>query len=421
MSRSRTYNRSKRVSSARSQKQLIGIACLALFLLALIVLLELLAPSAVSQLQDEASQTSQTGQGENEVRTARIMAHGDLLYHLPILRGAEQVDGSYDFSENFTYVKPWIEQADFAIADFEGTISPDTELAGYPLFNAPGMVASNIRDAGYDLVDLAHNHILDSHLSGLVSTVHTFREAGVDTVGVYAEGNRSTAPLYIREVNGIRIAVLAYAYGFNGLEVLLSQEEYDGYLSDFNLEKMQAEIERAEKEADITIVMPQTGVEYQLEPTEEQTSIYHQMVDWGADIVFGGHPHVVEPAEILEKDGQRKLIIYSMGNFLSNQRIESMEDTPNAQWTERGVLMDLTIQKENGQTSIQTAQAHPTWVNRWSKGTYSSEGYEQFAYQTYILQDWIAGGQYYGQLDPDTQARVDLAYQEMKDFVNLNW
>ncbi|HEM4913972.1 TPA: CapA family protein, partial [Streptococcus suis] len=282
-------------------------------------------------------------------------------------------------------------------------------------------VANNIHDAGYDLVDLAHNHILDSHLSGLISTVNTFRDAGVDTVGVYAEGNRATAPLYIREVNGIRIAVLAYAYGFNGMEALLSQEEYDAYLSDFDKEKMRAEIERAEKEADITIVMPQTGVEYQLEPTEEQTSLYHQMIDWGADIVLGGHPHVVEPTEILEKDGQRKLIIYSMGNFLSNQRIESMEDTPNAQWTERGVLMDLTIQKENGQTSIQTAQAHPTWVNRLSKGTYSTDGYEQFSYQTYILEDWVAGGRYYGQLDLDTQARVDTAYQEMKDFVNLVW
>lgn len=119
MSRSRTYNRSKRVSSARSQKQLIGIACLALFLLALIVLLELLAPSAVSWLQEEADQAGQTVL-EDGVRTARIMAHGDLLYHLPILRWVEQVDGSYDFSENFTYVKPWIEQADFAIADFEG-------------------------------------------------------------------------------------------------------------------------------------------------------------------------------------------------------------------------------------------------------------------------------------------------------------
>ncbi|MFX3941738.1 metallophosphatase, partial [Streptococcus suis] len=79
----------------------------------------------------------------------------------------------------------------------------------------------------------------------------------------------------------------------------------------------------------------------------------------------------VEPTEILEKDGQRKLIIYSMGTFLSNQRIESMEDTPNAQWTDRGVLMDLTIQKENGQTSIQSAQAHPTWVTRLAKGTYA--------------------------------------------------
>ncbi|HFI0578569.1 TPA: CapA family protein [Streptococcus suis] len=415
MSQSRTYSRSKRVSSAKGQKQLIGIAFLALFLLGLILLLERLSPAGQNKLGDQA------GQVENGVKTARIMAHGDLLYHLPILWGAEQVDGSYDFSENFTYVKPWIEQADFAIADFEGTISPDMELAGYPLFNAPSIVASNIRDAGYDVVDLAHNHILDSHLSGLVSTVNTFREVGVDTVGVYAEGNRSTAPIYTREVNGIRIAVLAYAYGFNGLEVLLSQEEYDGYLSDFHQENMRAEIERAEQEADITIVMPQTGVEYQLEPTEEQTTLYRQMIDWGADIVLGGHPHVVEPAEILEKDGQRKLIIYSMGNFLSNQRIESMEDTPNAQWTERGVLMDITIQKENGQTRIQTAQAHPTWVNRLSKGTYSSEGYEQFAYQTYILQDWVEGGQYYGQLDPDTQARVDVAYQEMKDFVNLNW
>ncbi len=344
MEKRANYIRRKRYASYRTKMHLFFICGLATIILAIIIVSERLVP--------RLNQASESMHPDNSVR---IMAHGDLLYHMPILRGAEQPDGSYDFSENFTYVKPWIEQADFAIADFEGTISPDVELAGYPLFNAPAIVTNNIHDAGYDLVDLAHNHILDSHLSGLISTVNTFRDAGVDTVGVYAEGNHATAPLYIREVNGIRIAVLAYAYGFNGMEALLSQEEYDAYLSDFDKEKMRAEIERAEKEADITIVMPQTGVEYQLEPTEEQTSLYHQMIDWGADIVLGGHPHVVEPAEIIEKDGQRKLIIYSMGNFLSNQRIESMDDTPNSQWTERGVLMDIRIQKENGQTSIQTA------------------------------------------------------------------
>lgn len=423
MGRRTSYGRRNRRVVSRTRGHFFFICALAGVLLSIILLNEYFTSgkSQPAEKQQTESSKGTPSSHASTVETARIMAHGDLLYHLPILRGSEQFDRNYDFSENFTYVKPWIDQADFAIADFEGTISPDFDLAGYPLFNAPSIVATNIHDAGYDLVDLAHNHILDSHLSGLISTVNAFQQAGVDTVGVYADGNRSTASAYIREVNGIRIAVLAYAYGFNGMEALLSQEEYDAYLSDFNQEKMQEEIEQAEKEADITIVMPQTGVEYQLEPTEEQTSMYRKMVDWGADIIFGGHPHVVEPAEIIEKDGQKKLIIYSMGNFLSNQRIETMEDTPNAQWTERGVLMDVTIQKKDGQTSIQAAQAHPTWVSRISKGTYSTEGYEQFTYQTYILEDWIAGGQYYGQLDPETQARVDTAYQEMKEFVNLSW
>ena len=88
------------------------------------------------------------------------------------------------------------------------------------------------------------------------------------------------------------------------------------------------------------------GVEYRIEPTEEQKALYHKMIDWGADIIFGGHPHVVEPSEIVEKDGDKKLIIYSMGNFISNQRIETMTGVDNAKWTERGVLMDVTVKKK---------------------------------------------------------------------------
>ncbi|HEL1639482.1 TPA: CapA family protein [Streptococcus suis] len=374
--------------------------------------------SLTSSSTDSGTSTSSS---EASVQTARIMAHGDLLYHDLLYMSAEQPDGSYNFSENFTYVKSWIEQADLAIADFEGTISPDYPLAGYPLFNAPASVATAMAEAGYDVVDLAHNHILDSQLSGLISTVSTFKQVGIDSIGVYAEGNRSTAPLYIREVNGIKIAILGYAYGFNGMEGNLTQEEYDAYLSDFTKEKMRSEIERAEQEADFTIVMPQAGVEYQLDPTEEQVTLYHEMVEWGADMVLGGHPHVAEPAEIVEKDGQRKLIIYSMGNFLSNQRIETMEGVANAQWTERGVLMDITLEKKNGVTTIQTAQAQPTWVSKISKGTYSKEGHEQFTYQTLILADFIEGGAHRNQIDQATQQRIDTAYQEMTAFMGLSW
>lgn len=413
----------------RYQKRSWGVwAAGVLLVLSFFGSIYLLFNHGLRQTKSPSSPTSQRSsvpdkgmQQDGKDKTARIMAHGDLLYHDLLYMSAKQEDGSYDFSENFTYVKPWIEQADLAIADFEGTISPDFPLAGYPLFNAPADVVTAIEAAGYDMVDLAHNHILDSQLSGLISTSKAFTNAGIGVVGVYPEGNRGVAPLQIREINGIKVAILAYAYGFNGMEGNLTQEEYDSYLSDLNLEKIQLEIEQAEKEADITIVMPQMGVEYQLEPTQEQQTLYRQMVEWGADLVFGGHPHVAEPTEVVEKDGQRKLIVYSMGNFISNQRIETMDGVPTAQWTERGVLMDVTIEKKDGRTTIQTAHARPTWVNRVANGRYAENGQPLYSYQTYILEDFIEGGQYRNQLDEATQLRVDTAYQEMNDLMNLNW
>ncbi|MBJ6745991.1 CapA family protein [Streptococcus sp. 121] len=361
------------------------------------------------------------GQEDSQATQARIMAHGDLLYHDLLYYSVEQADGSYDFSENFTYVKPWLEQADLAIGDFEGTINPDYPLSGYPLFNAPPQVVEAIKDAGYDAMDLAHNHILDSGLEGVATTAQAFKDAGITPIGVYPDQARDQAPLLIKEVNGIKIALLAYAYGFNGLEAGLSPEEYEAVLSDLDQEKMEAEIKRAEKEADLTIVMPQMGEEYRLEPTEEQVELYRKMVDWGADLVFGGHPHVPEPTEMIEKDGENKFIIYSMGNFISNQRIESLDGMANSEWTERGVLMDVEVEKQGQKTRIKSVKGHPTWVNRVEKGTYSQAGFPQYLYQTLVVEDFLKGGRYEGQLDAETQARVENAFLEINELLNLQW
>ena len=379
-----------------------------------------LSSSDPSSTHQQSSSQAKNAETEQET-SARIMANGDLLYHIPIYRTALKDDGSYDFHENFDYVKPWFKKADLVIGDFEGTISKDHYLAGYPLFNAPGEVMDAIKDAGYQVLDLAHNHILDSQLEGVISTADAIEKAGITPIGVYTHEARDKAPLVIKQVNGIKVAFLAYSYGFNGIEEYISKEDYNNYLSDLNEDKMKAEIERAEKEADITVVMPQMGIEYQLEPTEEQKILYHKMIDWGADLIFGGHPHVVEPAETVEKDGDKKLIIYSMGNFLSNQRIETMQDEENAKWTERGVLMDVTIKKKAGKTTIETASAHPTWVNRTPKGTYSPDGYPLFLYQTYILEDFIEGGVHREKLDEETKERIDIAYKEMNEHVGLQW
>jgi len=357
-----------------------------------------LVNSSVTTVSQSADSKEKTTVTEQET-SARIMANGDLLYHDIIYISAKKSDGSYDFHENFEYVKPWLKQADLVLGDFEGTVNKDHYLAGYPLFNAPGEVMDAIKDAGYQVLDLAHNHILDSQIEGVVSTADAIEKAGMIPVGVYTHESRSEAPLVIKEVNGIKVAILAYSYGFNGIEQSISQENYNRYLSDLDEDKMKAEIERAEKEADITIIMPQMGVEY----------------------IFGGHPHVVEPAETVEKEGDKKLIIYSMGNFISNQRIETMQDVENAKWTERGVLMDVTIKKKSGKTTIETAQAHPSWVSRTPKGGYSPEGYPLYLYQTYILEDFIEGGKYRSQLDEATKERIDTAYKEMNEHVGLKW
>lgn len=372
-------------------------------------------------ISKETNKTNQKSKDQEEETSARIMAHGDLLYHDIIYMSAKKEDGSYDFHENFEYVTPWLKQADLAIGDFEGTINKDHYLAGYPLFNAPGQVMDAIKDAGYHVLDLAHNHVLDSQIEGVISTADAIEKAGMTPIGVYTHESRDQAPLVIKEVNGIKVALLAYSYGFNGIEQSISQEDYNRYLSDLNEDKMKAEIERAEKEADITVIMPQMGVEYRIEPTEEQKVLYHKMIEWGADIIFGGHPHVVEPSETVEKDGEKKLIIYSMGNFISNQRIETMTGVDNAKWTERGVLMDVTVKKKGGKTTIDTAKAHPTWVNRTPKGTFSPEGYPLYHYQTYILEDFIEGGSHRDQLDEATKERIDAAYKEMNEHVGLKW
>ena len=353
---------------------------------------------------------------DSSVKTARVVANGDILIHDALYYTAKKEDGSYDFNPFFEYVKPWIEGADLAIGDFEGTISDRSPLGGYPLFNAPVQIADTMKDVGYDVVDLAHNHILDTGLYGLKYTDKVFKERGLDTVGVHADKNRSEDKILIKEVNGIKIAILAYAYGYNGMDANLTTQERNNHLSNLDEEKMKEEIQRAEKEADVTVVMPQMGVEYKMEPTEEQKALYHKMIEWGADVVFGGHPHVIEPAETVEKDGDKKFIIYSMGNFVSNQRMERMEN----KWPERGLLMDVTFEKANDKTTVKTVKAHPTLVYSKLNGR-NINGIPLYDYKIMVLEDFINGGKLRDKLDDKMKEKVDVSYKEIMEHVNLKW
>ncbi|MBF0715402.1 CapA family protein [Gemelliphila palaticanis] len=355
------------------------------------------------------------------IQTAHIVANGDILYH-DVLYWSAQTEQGYDFNPYFEYVKDRISEADLAIGDYEGTISDKHPLTGYPLFNAPKETAQSMKDVGYDVVDLAHNHILDTGLYGLKYTYNEFKNLGLTPIGVHVEKSRDEADITIKEINGIKIALLAYSYGFNGLESGISKADYNYHLSDLQEEKIKKDLEKAESMADVTVVMPQMGVEYRLQPTEEQKTLYNKMLNWGADVVLGGHPHVVEPAEVVEINGDKKLIIYSMGNFISNQTVEMMRGLGVvSKWPERGVLMDIVFEKNNGKTIIKTAEAKPTLVVAEKNGKTYKNGYPLYNYRVLVLEDFLEGGKYYGKYNGEIQNKIETTYKEMNEHVGLKW
>ncbi|MGX6979933.1 CapA family protein [Vagococcus elongatus] len=358
--------------------------------------------------KDVAQDKEQDGE-----QTATIMASGDMLYHDVVYGGA--FDGeNFDFTNNYTHITPLISSADLALGDFEGTINPDRELAGYPVFNAPEVVVESIKNAGYDAITLAHNHVLDTGIDGLLYTANAFKKEGLDVFGVNVSKDQD---ILVKNINGIKIALLGYSYGFNGIEATISESDYNTYLKDLNMEKVQKEIERAEEIADITVVMPQLGVEYSLTPSEEQQETYRKMVDFGADIIFGGHPHVAQPTEIIEKDGEKKFILYSMGNLLSNQRFETLENY----WTERGVIMEVQLTKKNKKTVLSDIKAHPTWVSREPKGGMTFNGYTAYDYQVLLAEDYLKDGKQADTVPEEKRQRIETAYHEMMELLDIKW
>lgn len=411
--RQQRYTRNRAIRKTR-----LFLISTTLFLLTLIAITLLFLKKTIMQQSKQeplpASQTTVVHEepSDRNITTARITASGDMLYH-DIVYGSAFDGEQYDFRNDYEQITPLISSADLALGDFEGTINPERPLAGYPIFNAPIEVVQSIKNAGFDAIDLAHNHILDTGIDGLRYTATAFRNAGIDIFGVKVEADEG---ILIKEVNGIKIAILGFCYGFNGLEETITQEEYEQHLYDLKMEKVKQQLETAEKIADCTIVMPQMGEEYRLTPTTDQIKTYHQMIEWGADIIFGGHPHVVEPTETIEKDGDKKFIIYSMGNLLSNQRLETLENS----WTERGVIMDVTIQKQQQHTTITEVKAHPTWVSRTPIHR-TFLGGPAYDYQVWLAENYLPGASQAATVDEETRQRIETAYHEVLDLLNIQF
>ena len=342
---------------------------------------ETVAIPTVPPTEATVPETTVPKEPEHVVSTATILSIGDLLMHGQLITDAQQADGSYDFSYIFPYITPYVTAADYAAANLEVTLAgPSRPYQGYPMFNSPDAIVDAAKNAGFDILLTANNHMYDSGEDGFLRTVRTIREKGLTALGTREEAEE---PAYtVQDINGIKVGMVCYTYeqrpeNYRSDRVYLNKNilsatcsalvnsfvgtELDPFYTEIGgiLEQMRND------GAEATVMFIHWGVEYQLTQNAEQQQIAQKLCDLGFDVIVGGHPHVVQPVELLESTvdpEHRTVCLYSMGNAVSNQRQGELTSITTAH-TEDGAMFSMTFSKySDGTVYLEDVALIPTWV-----------------------------------------------------------
>lgn len=256
-------------------------------------------------------------EADSDDREVNLVMVGDVLLHTKVYESGLMEDGSYNYDHMFAHVKEDIEAADIALVNQEVILGGrELGLSGYPAFNGAYEVGDSLVEAGFDVVLHATNHALDKGKRGLLNCIHFWKEQYPDiaVLGIH-ESEEEAQKIYVQEINGIRIAILNYTYGTNGI-ALPSGMPYAVEM--WNEEKIRQDVASAQEMADFIVVCPHWGTEYVLRETADQRNKAQFLADLGVDLVIGTHPHVVEPVEWIKgTSGNEMLVYYSIGNFIN--------------------------------------------------------------------------------------------------------
>lgn len=249
-----------------------------------------------------------------------FLSVGDNLIHDGIYQQANKRAGGngYDFSYCYKNIAPDVAAADVATINQETIISKSNKPSGYPLFNSPHEVGDEIAKIGFDVITMANNHMIDKGAKGLSEAIEYWDSVdGVVRTGAYKNEEDLNRVEYI-ESNGLKIGLVGVTQYTNGLSLPKDSELKIIYSDDEDI--IERKIKNAKESCDMVLVNIHWGNEYQTTPTQDQKNLAAKMANWGADVIIGHHPHVIQPVEFIEKaDGTRTLVAYSLGNFISQQ------------------------------------------------------------------------------------------------------
>jgi len=285
--------------------------------------------------------------GQDNSNRLTLVFAGDIMGHDSQIASAKYEE-AYNYDTCFSFLQPYIASADIAIANLEVTLA-GPPYKGYPRFSSPDELAFAARGAGFDLFITANNHSLDRNKEGLERTIDVLDKGKILRTGTFKNDSERLLdyPLII-EKNNIRLAILNYTYGTNGLKT-----EEPNIVNYTDREQIAKDLEKAKfAEPDFIIVTMHWGLEYQRSENIEQRELAEFIAKNGADAIIGSHPHVVQPVNKIHNGSNETLVVYSLGNFISNQR---------KRYTDGGILFELELEKKQ-KTRIIDYNYLPFWV-----------------------------------------------------------
>jgi poly-gamma-glutamate synthesis protein (capsule biosynthesis protein) len=291
--------------------------------------------------------------------TVTLLAVGDLMVHKAQLTAA-YTHGAYDFAPAFRAVAARISAADIAAGNFETTLRT-SGFTGYPSFRSPTAYARALKGAGFDVLTTANNHALDGGATGVRYTSDYLTRIGIKHTG----SDNSGATYFVHD--GVKICFLAYTYGTNGI-----RSPFPGAVNRINLTVMKSSIAKARAKADLVVVVPHFGNEYVRTPEAATKTLARALIDAGADLVLGSHPHVVRPVERYKGH----YIVYSMGNFIS-----AMTNT----YTDLGIMVSATVTRRGGLTKVASLKVLPVYRDL-------SPGKGTSTWRTVLISDALKSG-----------------------------
>lgn len=305
--------------------------------------------------EPEAVPVTSQPQSESEQHLV-ITAAGDCLMHNTQIWAGQEGSG-FNFDHFFQDIKPYLAEGQITSTCFEAPMAgAEAGYAGYPLFNSPDAMADTFKNAGFDIIVTAHNHILDRGVNGALRTMEVLRSRGIEALGTYSTAEDSHKPV-IKEVNGIKVGYLGYTYSTNGIPV---PKNYSFLVNFIEPDKIVADIQKLRPEVDIVVLVLHWGVEYTPAPTAEQKKMARMFLESGADVILGSHPHVIQTMEVLNINNQPKFVIYGMGNFISHQ---------NGPERNSGIVLKIEFSKDlkTNHTQIVQIDYTPTFSHHYKE------------------------------------------------------